>query len=302
MPLPLAIPLGCWLVAVGVLALRGRDLRLVNLLVVSFTCVLGLACVGIALQAAARHTAKYDLWLYTADMALGAPSFLLARLMRPGAFYTVLVWLYDAMPMTMLLAYAAHLLWAGKPERVLAAFALNFGTGYCIYLLFPACGPGYAFARFPAFAPAAPALHPLHLLAPPNCMPSLHMSTALLVCWFLRPWRIPHAAAMLNVVLTVLATLASGEHYLVDLIVAAPFTVFVYCASGRQWRAGAAWLAAVLAWCSLLRFGAAWITAVPGAFWGICALTVGAAWLYSVYPRWLPLTKASTNWPAEAPG
>ena len=114
------------------------------------------------------------------------------------------------MPMVMLLVYAAHLLRGGAPERVLAAFALNFGAGYCVYLLFPACGPEYAFSGFPAVARGMPALHTLNLLAPPNCMPSLHTSTALLACWFCGRWRFARRAALLNLVLTVLATFGDG--------------------------------------------------------------------------------------------
>lgn len=281
MPPALEFPLACWFLAIGVYAIRKRDTRLLKLLVVSAICVLGVGCVGIALGIAARHTAKCDLWLYTADAALGSPAFAIARLLRPAALYPLLAAVYEAMPMAMLFVYAAHLLWGGEPERALAAFALNFGAGYGVYLLFPACGPEYAFAHFPAAPPGIPALHTLHLLAPPNCMPSLHVSTALLVCWFSRPWRFAHSAAGLNLFLTLLATLATGEHYLVDLIVAAPFAVFVYAASRRSYRAAALWLAVVLAWCGGLRFGLAWITAAPGVFLCICIVTVAGAWLYS---------------------
>ena len=281
MPLALKLPLACWFFAISVQALRKRDARLLKLLIVSTTCVCGVALVGVALTIAARHTAKYDLWLYSADTALGAPSFMLARLLRVGAFYHMLVVVYEAMPMTLLLVYAAHLLRNGTPERVLAAFVLNFGVGYSIYLLLPACGPAYAFPSFPAGTAGVPALHTLNLLAPPNCMPSLHTSTALLACWFCRPWRLAHSAAWLNLILTVLATIATGEHYIVDLVVAAPFTAFVYTASRRRVRPAAAWLGAVLAWCAMLRFGLAWITAAPGGFLCVCVATVAAAWLYS---------------------
>jgi hypothetical protein len=287
MPPVLEILLACWFFGIGVQAIRKRDARLWKLLVVSVICVLGVGCVGVALKIAARHTAKYDLWLYAAYRALGSPAFAMARLLRPTALFPVLVAVYEAMPMAILLVYGAHLLRGGTPERVLAAFALNFGAGYCLYLLFPACGPEYAFAGFPAVRPGMRVLHTLNLLAPPNCMPSLHTSTALLACWFCGRWRFARTAALLNLLLTVLATLATGEHYLVDLVVAAPFTAFVYGVSQRGYLPAAAWLAAVLAWCGALRFGLAWIAAAPGAFVCVCVLTVAAAW-------WFPVRRGST--------
>lgn len=283
MPVALQIALCVWFLLVGVAAIDRRDKRLFKLLIVNAICVLGVGCVGIALAVAAQHTAKYDLWLYSADTALGSPGFAIARLLRPTLLFPPLVALYEAMPVVLLLVYAAHLLMGGAPERVLAAFAVNFGAGYCIYLLLPACGPAYAFADFPASQPALSALRTLHLNAPPNCMPSLHTSTAILAYWFCRRWRFPRTAALINLVLTVLETLATGEHYTVDLVVAVPFAVFVYAASERRYRAAAAWLAVVLIWCEALRFGPAYITGAPRTFAMLCLVAIVAAWLYAAH-------------------
>ena len=89
MPPALQILLACWFLAISVQAIRKRDARLWQILVVGVVCVLGVGCVGVALQIAARHTAKYDLWLYTADTALGSPAFAMARLLRPTALFRV---------------------------------------------------------------------------------------------------------------------------------------------------------------------------------------------------------------------
>ena len=279
MPLALEVALICWFCVVGVQAARKRDARLVQLLLVSVVCVAGVGCVGVALSVAARHTAKFDLWLYTADRALGSPSFAVAGRIRPTVWYPVLVAVYEAMPMAMLGTYAAHLLTGGNPQRVLGAFALNFAAGYAVYLVFPACGPEYAFSGFPAVPSATPALHALDLLAPPNCMPSLHTSTAVLACWYCRRWRMASGCALANLALTVLATLATGEHYAVDLVAAAPFAAFVYRAARGEYRPAIAWLGAVLAWCGVLRFGLPWIAAAPALFGTVCILIVAAAWI-----------------------
>jgi hypothetical protein len=205
---------------------------------------------------------------------LGSPAFWVSRLILPTRLYPVLVVVYEVMPAVLLLVYAPHLLWRGTPERVLAGFALNFGAGYCLYLLLPACGPMYAFPGFPRVVPPIGELQVLAIRANPNCMPSIHASTALLALWFCWRWPIVRAAALLNLGLTLLATLATGEHYLIDLVVAVPYTAFVYAAANRRIHAAAAWLALVLTWIGGLRFGLPWITPAPLPFAGACVMTV----------------------------
>jgi len=274
------IALTCWFAAVGLLAIRKR--QALNLFLVSGVCIVGLVGVNAALSLAAQHTAKYDLWLYSADTALGSPAFLLGRIFSRTWLYTLLQLTYDLMPLVMLLVYAAHLLLRGTPQRVLAAFAVNFAAGYLIYLLLPACGPRYAFPDFPALPPTAPALYTLRLLAPPNCMPSLHVSTAVLVCWFCRRWFWAQPPVAVNLALTVMATLVGGEHYAVDLVAAVPFALFVYAAAQRKFRAAAVGLGVTLAFCCALRFGLAYILAAPRVFAALCASVVAAGWLYWV--------------------
>jgi hypothetical protein len=61
-----------------------------------------------------------------------------------------------------------------------------------------------------------------------NAMPSLHTAWVLLVWWNskgLARWI--RAIAMVFVVLTIMATLGTGEHYFVDLVVAFPFALMV---------------------------------------------------------------------------
>jgi len=110
------------------------------------------------------------------------------------------------------------------------AFMIAAVGGFVLYNLFPAVGPIHVFGKqFPNLPPpAGPA--PFHLVAiesaPRNAMPSVHIAMALLILWNSRlgprVWRMV-AAMLLGV--TVLATLGFGEHYLVDLFVAVPFTL-----------------------------------------------------------------------------
>lgn len=156
--------------------------------------------------------------------------------------------------------------------------------GYLLFWAFPAVGPAYAFAGFPLEHPLgrAAAQIPAVAMAPRNAMPSLHMTAALLVAWNTRrcfwPGRI---AALLLVAGTVFSTLALGEHYVVDLVVAAPYALAFQAA----WTAPAALregrLSAILAgggmvagWLALLRFGAGWFN--TGVSWCLVLCTLAA--------------------------
>jgi hypothetical protein len=95
----------------------------------------------------------------------------------------------------------------------------------------------------------------------------------LLAWWWSRGlgavWR---GIALAFLIFTVLATLGTGEHYLVDLVVALPFAVMVQGAATVKARTGTLarsgpvllGLAGVLSWFALLRFAprVAWISSV----------------------------------------
>lgn len=97
----------------------------------------------------------------------------------------------------------------GNGRRLFRSLAIAGFLAVPCYLLIPACGP--AFVGNPH--------------APPNCFPSLHLTSSLLVAaWLKPPWRtigISLAGA------TALATLSTGEHYLLDLVAAFPYTWLV---------------------------------------------------------------------------
>lgn len=89
-----------------------------------------------------------------------------------------------------------------------------------------------------------------------NAVPSGHLAWALLLWWNSRPLMLGvRIAAGLFLLGTAVATLATGEHYLVDLVVAIPFAVAVDAAIGRRWIFAAAHAAVVLSWCLALRAG-----------------------------------------------
>ena len=96
------------------------------------------------------------------------------------------------------------------------------------YLWLPATGPGVAIAGYPATAAAVQEVQAAMVSVPPaprNAMPSLHVSSAIWIFMLRaalrRKWLF--VAGALFVLGTAWATLAIGEHYVIDLVVAMPF-------------------------------------------------------------------------------
>lgn len=263
-------------------SLRAReDARYRDLLITGLAAAL-IGTLFLPILSLFSSTPKYDLYLYAVDGTLGfSASFELGRALgRSTIFFWPLACVYDAMFVSMLLIYELHVIRKGEPKRVLAALALNLCGGFLLYFLLPACGPAYAFpSLFPQHAPSFDyRLHLLNLTAPPNAIPSLHTSTALLLLWFCRKHPRAGAFAILNLICTLLATLASGEHYLIDLVVGVPFAACVFWASARAWKKAFVWLTVTMGWMGMLRWEPYLLTASPLLLACLGSLTVIAPW------------------------
>jgi PAP2 superfamily len=212
----------------------------------------------------------WDAILYKLDHALGSsPAGTLNGMMKVIvgveaitrlAYASILFSAYICIGMVLRSKVAARVnLWA----YVITPFWLPL----LFYNWVPASGPIYAFpTTFPAMPdPAMLPLAPFEaLVAPRNAMPSMHLSAAiflLIAAHIVRVrWLQLFAAAM--VAMTAWATLALGEHYLVDLIVAFPACAAIAFVtlqpSRRASRAELAWailsLFVLVSWLSLLRW------------------------------------------------
>jgi hypothetical protein len=179
---------------------------------------------------------KMDNYVFRIDGLLGfQPSFWLGTLLHAHRLlYLSSAFAYDVLPAMYVGVFAIYLLRDSlrKAAEVAAAFALNLFAALPIYLLFPVCGPRYAFANFPTIPPHV-TLHGVALTAPPNGVPSVHLASALLILWFLRHWRVGKLFGGIFVIFTILATLGGGEHYLFDLIMAIPYTLAIVSIAGR---------------------------------------------------------------------
>jgi hypothetical protein len=110
---------------------------------------------------------------------------------------------YAALLLAMSLALAS----SEEPYEAARCMLLAALLAVPLYIAFPACGPRWA----------------LDPSAPRNCIPSLHLTWALIFVYVSSP-RFRWLFAIFAV-LTAIATLTTGEHYLIDLIVAVPFSM-----------------------------------------------------------------------------
>lgn len=186
---------------------------------------------------AAHRPARYDLYVNRFDALFGHPSFLLGRWVASSHFLTALVGQVYEMPVTVMLAVFIVYSYLREDEKflVVRAFLLNLFLALPIYIAFPVCGPKYAFPGFP-YSPEFGPPHVVAIAAPPNGVPSVHNSIAMLCAAFLWRWKWGRVFGSLFVALTMLATLANGEHYVFDLLSAIPFSWIVWKVTRRSAR------------------------------------------------------------------
>lgn len=259
--------------AVQVLRLRG-DPQVEKLHTLFAGSVFGYSALligGVLSVTTALHPQTYDLYLYAADQGYGIPicAWTGQFLARQHWLFVTCAQVYESLPLAVSLLYAYQRSGA-KPLgiRVLAAFLGGGVAVYALYNILPGAGPYYAFDKaFPDHLPQAVGLHVVKLLqeGPRNAIPSMHLGCALLIFWNCRQvGRWVYFGSALYLVITVLACLGLGEHYVVDLVAAVPYVLLLQavCApaelrSRPEWRqsrlAGAI---LTLAWIAAVRFGA----------------------------------------------
>ena len=175
---------------------------------------------------------------------------------------------------------------------------LPYAIAFLLYAFLPLSGPAYTFfdGSFPDNLPLPSEVIASQVIVPPayrNAMPSMHLTGALLV-WMLSIGLRHRIAILFSTVLvfaTVWSTMARGEHYLLDLVVALPYSAFLGIALiwpkhlRAGWKtAGPIWLAATsfVIWMLLLKVVPQWLSLNPWfvrlfSVWSlVCACTV--AW------------------------
>lgn len=165
---------------------------------------------------------------WRADRFLGFRQLLLSRAFyaTPWAWHTITI-SYAAVPLMVGLVYSFT-----RSRVFIWALAGSIVGGVVCYFQFPATGPVHAFAGFPWSVPSAgKGMIRVSGIAPRNAMPSPHFTWAILLYVNAGKLKVLMSVFLL---LTAFATLASGEHYLVDLLAAVPFSIAIQSFAEKQ--------------------------------------------------------------------
>lgn len=231
---------------------------------------------------------KLDVFLYRFDSSFGIqPSFAMGRLFAASpALHNFAFAIYLSVALPAAFVYIGHLRHEGQwPVKVLQALLLNSAIGFALYAVFPAAGPVFAFPRdYPFHQIAFAFAKPMLFQASPNAIPSIHTSTALLIWFNSRPWRIGRMLAFIFLFFTMVATLGLGEHYIVDLAVAVPYALTIQSLCVRGFSRKSALIPGALltgGWLLLLRAGQPLFPAPALAWLLVLGSTVSTLWLES---------------------
>ena len=186
------------------------------------------------------------------------PSFYIGRFFQAHPFLLgVVTWAYCSLEYFLALMLVMAIRY---PKNISPSHALIFlvGTalaGGLMYKLCPGVGPRYAFT-FPMGEPVSGfGVMPCPPGVPFNATPSLHSAWIFLV--FLTFRRLSLAmriAGGVMVILTIFATMALGEHYLCDLIVALPFALAIYASANCKYKTALIGAVVTISWQICVRF------------------------------------------------
>ena len=224
---------------------------------------------------------KYDHILFVIDQTLGVSTAALAAPLQ-GAWRIPLIVVYQFMVPMMICWFLVtrHRKLRGS---VVMAYVGELVAGPLLYAVLPACGPAYAFG--------AQWLHPpqvqagiMRLASMPNAFPSLHIATAFVFVLF-APGKLWRAVALSYLAATGMATLSTGEHYVIDLVAGLAFGCFAANVGFGKYRIAFLYLGVVLSWSLTIRFAYGFLIAHPSLLRSFALLTVGMA-IVSLISEW----------------
>ena len=233
---------------------------------------------------------KYDHILFAIDQALGIPAAPIARQLQ-GFWRIPLIVVYQLM-VPMMICWFLVTEYRKTRGSVVLAYVGELVSGPILYAVLPACGPIYAFQK-QWLNPQQVQGDLIKLAAMPNAFPSLHIGTALIFVLF-APGKLWRAVSLVFLVATGLATLSTGEHYVIDLVSGLAFGCFAASVGYRRYRSARAYLAVVVGWSLTVRFAYAFLIAYPVVLRLLAALTVAMA-VYVVFKEWTTPSVAVTE-------
>ena len=286
--------LGVFAIPLLLSGLRDRDfsrrMRVQQLLAIGLLIlIMAISTFGVLSLTTLLHPATYDAVLYHFDQALGFQAsayFALVMGQEPWLKHAA-VYAYRYLPLGFAILYALQFRYPERRQLDLLGFwILSTLCALVIYHIVPVSGPRYLLGRdFPANLPLLENVPDTRVIISPsarNGVPSMHFGWAFAL-WLSSLWFRPlwiKVVFFVLMALNIFATLATGEHYLLDLIVAVPFIIAIYslCLKGvcietkRRVSIHSALL--FLIWLAILRFGLSLVEAVPSVLWAGIVFTI----------------------------
>lgn len=265
---------------------------------------------------ATLHPVTFDLYALHWDHVAGISiSPWLSSVIESIPGLAEVIWMaYGLTPLSFLAVAILHL--RGRPAGVpsaLPVWVLLTLLAVVAYNFFPIVGPRYIFGsdQFIAGIRGAEGLPLVTTMVPPNLprngMPSMHFGwmLAATILWWRSSTRWYSRALLLTLtVLTATATLFTGEHYVIDLVVAVPFvlagialaTTQSRCSEKARWLIVGAGFSTWLAWVWALRLGMQYFMDYPFLCQVALALT---ALVVCAQIRWQAPTTGDAGLPTQ---
>jgi hypothetical protein len=234
---------------------------------------------------------KYDHVLLQLDQSLGISTAPIARLLQ-GVCRRPLDVVYQSLVPVMICWFLVNRYRKARGSLVLA-YVAELIAGPLLYAVLPACGPVYAFGANWLRPPAVQA-SAIRLSAMPNAFPSLHVATAFVFVLF-APGKLWRGVSLAFLACTGLATLSTGEHYVIDLVAGLAFGCFAASVGYRRVRSALLYLGIALFWSLAVRFGYVFLISHSGVTRILAVLTAAVAAL-AVFKEWsLPAMDAAES-------
>lgn len=213
---------------------------------------------------------KYDHILFAMDRALGVSAPAIARHLQ-GLCRLPLAVVYQLM-VPMMICWFLVTQYRKARGSIVLAYVAELIAGPLLYAVLPGCGPIYAFGPQWLNPPLVQA-STMRLAAMPNAFPSLHLGTAFVFVLF-APGKFWRAVALAFLAGTAIATISTGEHYIIDLVGGLAFGCFAASVGYGKFPRALLYLAVVFSWSLAIRFAYPLLIDHPGLLRSIAALTI----------------------------
>jgi hypothetical protein len=227
---------------------------------------------------------KFDRILVAMDQSLGVTAAAIAPQLQ--GFWRIPLIVVHQLMVPMMICWFLVTRRSLPRGSVVLAYVAELVAGPVMYSILPACGPVYLFH--------AEWLHPPHvdptlvkIVGLPNAFPSLHVATAL-VFVLMAPGKFWRAVALVFFAGTFFATIATGEHYVIDLVAGLAFGCFAASIGYRKYKRAALYLALVFVWSLAVRFGFEVFIAQPLLLRVFAGLTVAIAIAAAIWEWRIP--------------